>query len=151
MRASDPGKRRFSHARSVQFTFTGVTETLVTPLGDGAISIPGPRHHQPVRFVSSDHNKHAYVVTSVLKSDSIIAQQTQPDASIAADIPSIQTAVGVDVPSGIRRKQRRRTFKENRALTFGFKMCPTYGDGHWHVLRSTKRWRRTCSQRAPPV
>ncbi len=139
MGASDPKVNgAFSHARSVQFTFTGVTETLVTPLEVGAYLSAGDLDTtNPFASYLLDPNKHAYVVTSVLESDSIIVTaRHNSDASIAADIPSIQTAVGVDVSvSASGANNEDVTFKGTEPLTFGFKMFGiTYSNGHWHVF-----------------
>jgi hypothetical protein len=127
----------YSRARSVQFTFTNVSEYLVMPLDVGSYLSGGDLNTaSPFANYFLDHDKQAYVVTSVLKSDSIIVTGKQDSNTvIGLDLPSIKQAVGVNLSvSASGTNGEDITFKGTQALTFGFKVFGiTYGDGRWQV------------------
>jgi hypothetical protein len=127
----------FNNAKSVQFTFTDVTETLITPLDVGHYLSDGDLDTaSPFASYFLDHDKQAFVVTSVLKSASIIVTAKQDSSTtITADIPTIQKVVGINVSvSASRTNNGDISFKGTQALTFGFKIFGiAYGGGHWQV------------------
>jgi hypothetical protein len=128
----------FTHARTVQFTFADVTETLVTPVEVGSYLSAGDLDTtSPFASYFLSPDKHAFVVTSVLKSDSIIVStQQNSGTSLSASVPNIQQVVGADVSvSASGTANDDVTFKGPQPITFGFKMFGiAYRDGHWQVF-----------------
>jgi hypothetical protein len=127
----------YTDARSVQFTFANVTETVVMPLDVGHYLSAGDLDSaSPFASYFLDHEKQAFVITSVLKSNSITVTAKQDSGTtISVDIPVIEQIVGANVSVGTSSTNNGDiTFKGAQPLTFGFKVFGiTYGGGHWQV------------------
>ena len=87
------------------------------------------------RYFDDDDSK-AYIITEVLKSDSVAVTATDSSGSeIKVDVPAISGVVGVGVSvSPSNESSATLTYKGKEAVTFGFKAFEIiYANGRWAV------------------
>lgn len=128
----------YSRARKVQFTFTNVKSVSIDPftLGDylasGDLNLQNP-------FVSryfDDDDTNAYIVTEVLKSDTVTVTATDSnEVGVKLDVPAISNVVGASVKiSGGGDSSGTLSYTGPDAVTFGFRAFEIiYADGRWSV------------------
>jgi hypothetical protein len=128
----------FKNAHAVQFTYTNVTSTSVSPFVAGNYLASGTlRTDNPVvkNFFGGDKAK-AYLILDVLKADSITVTATDSHgAEVGIDLPHIEgiadAKIGVK-PSG--SSNSTVTFSGPVAVTFGFSVQEIARQGDSWVL-----------------
>lgn len=114
----------FKNAHAVQFTYTNVTSTSVSPFSAGNYLAAGTlRTDNPVvRNFFSGGKLRAYLILDVLKSDSITVTATDSSgAGVGIDLPHIEGIADAKIgikPSGSANSSV--TFTGPVAVTFGF-------------------------------
>jgi hypothetical protein len=126
----------YNRARKVQFTFTSVTTTAVSPLEAGNYLSGGDlnTHNPIVSHYFLDDDAQAFLIFDVLKSDSIAVTATDDHgASVKVDVPQIQSVVGVNVGvTASGEAQSTITYKGKTPVTFGFKAFSiNFENGRW--------------------
>jgi hypothetical protein len=114
----------YKNAHSVQFSYTNVTSTSVSPFDAGNYLAQGTlRSDNPVvkNYFSSDKAE-AFLIVEVLKSDSITVTATDSHGTaVGIDLPHIQDVVNAKI--GIKPSNASNstiTFTGPVAVTFGF-------------------------------
>jgi hypothetical protein len=128
----------FLRARKVQFSYTGVTSTVVSPFDAGNYLAAGTlsTNNPVVRHYFSEPDSEAFLIVDVLKSDSItVTASDEHGASVGLDVPAIQGVVGANVKvkaSGAGNDTI--TFTGASPVTFGFIVDEIEFDGqHWSL------------------
>jgi len=129
----------FKNAHAVQFTYTNVTSTSVSPFDAGNYLAAGTlRTENPVvkNYFGNDKTK-AYLILEVLKADSITVTATDSHGSeVSLDLPHIEgiadAKIGVK-PSG--GSNSTVTFTGPEPVTFGFAVQQIAREGENWVLR----------------
>lgn len=126
----------YTSASKVQFSYTGVTLTVVSPLDAGNYLAGGTLQtdNPTVQRYFDNPDCTAYLITSVLKSDSISVTATDEHGTgITVDVPAISQLVGAKV--GVKPSaagSSTLTFTGPEAVTFGFAVQQiAYTDGKW--------------------
>lgn len=128
----------YKNVRKVQFTLTnvwsvGITSFLVGEyLAKGDLNLSNP---VVARFFEDD-NSTAYIITEVLKSDTVSVTATDShDANVNVEIPAISGVAGVTPKIEVSSDRAGTlTYKGTEMVTFGFKaMEIVYIDGRWAV------------------
>jgi hypothetical protein len=128
----------FQRARKVQFHFTNVTSTSVSPLEAGNYLASGDLDTaNPLvapYFLEEDGD--AFLIVDVLKSDAVTVQATnEHGAEVKVDIPALQQVVGVNV--GVKTSGASEsiiTFQGQTPITFGFKAFAIgFANGRWSL------------------
>jgi len=114
----------FHRARKVQFAYTNVTSTVVSPLDAGEFMTSGTLHtdNPVVKHYFMDPEAEAFLIVDVLKSDSITVTATDDHGvEVGVDVPAIQGVVGanVKVKTG-GTSNSTLTFTGPTAVSFGF-------------------------------
>jgi|HubBroStandDraft_2_1064218.scaffolds.fasta_scaffold00415_14 hypothetical protein len=127
----------YNQAKSIQFTFTDVQVSRVPPLEVGSYLAQGDLDQQnPFASYFQDHNKEAYVITEVLKSQSItVTAKGSSGTTLAVNLPNIQKVVGVNASIAASASDNASlTYKGQKLLTFGFKVFGiAYANGSWQI------------------
>jgi hypothetical protein len=127
----------YNQAKSIQFTFTEVQVARVPPLEVGNYLAQGDLVQQnPFASYFQDHDKEAYVITEVLKSQSItVTAKGSAGNSLAVNLPNIQKVLGVSASiTASNSDNATLTFKGQKVLTFGFKVFGiAYANGSWQI------------------
>jgi hypothetical protein len=132
----------FQQARKVQFHFTNVTSTSVSPLEAGNYLASGDLDTaNPLvapYFLEEDGD--AFLIVDVLKSDSVTVQATNDKgADVKVDVPALKQLLSANV--GVKTSgasQNVITFQGQTPITFGFKAFAIgFADGRW-TLAGTK-------------
>jgi hypothetical protein len=126
----------FKNAHAVQFTYTNVTSTSVSPFAAGNYLAAGTlRTDNPVvkNFFGGGKSK-AYLILDVLKSDSITVTATDSHgAEVGIDLPHIEgiadAKIGVK-PSG----------SANSTVTFTGPVAVTFGFAVQEIAREGESW-----------
>ncbi len=128
----------YQKASQVQFAYTDVTQTMVSPLDAGNYLAAGDlRTDNPaVKNYFLNAKCASFLITSVLKSASITVSATdQHGTSVGVDVPAISGLVGAKVavkPSGAANSAL--TFTGQEPVTFGFVVQQiSYADGVWSL------------------
>jgi hypothetical protein len=114
----------YKTAHAVQFTYANVTSTSVSPFDAGNYLSAGTlRSDNPVvRNYFGSENAKAYLITEVLKADSITVTATNSQGSeVGVDLPHIEGIV--DVKIGVKPSSSSNstiTFTGPVPVTFGF-------------------------------
>jgi hypothetical protein len=129
----------FQRARKVQFSYTGVTSTVVAALDAGNYLASGTLNsaNPVVRHYFTEPDSEAYLILDVLKSDSITVNASdEHGVAVGVDVPSIQGVVGanVKVKSG-GAGNSTVTFTGPTPVTFGFLVDEIEFDGTQWSLR----------------
>jgi hypothetical protein len=128
----------YERARKVQFTLTNVWSVGIDPFTVGEYLASGDLNlSNPVvaRFLNGDST--AYIVTEVLKSNSVAVTASDSDGmAIGVDVPAISNAVGAKIAVSIGSDQQGAvTYTGPELVTFGFKALEiAYSFGRWGVL-----------------
>jgi hypothetical protein len=128
----------YHKASKVQFNFVHVVTVAIDPfvvgdyLATGDLNLNNPF----VQRYLDDDDSQAYIITEVLKSDSVAVTATDSSGTeIKVDVPAISGVVGANVsvaPSSEGSAQI--TYKGPEAVTFGFKAFEiVYANGRWTV------------------
>lgn len=129
----------YSRARTVQFSYTNVTSTVVPPLEAGNYLASGALNTENpvVRHYFTDEDPQAFLIVDVLKSDSLTVTATdEHGVDISLDVPAIQQLVGANVsvkPSG--SSTSTLTYTGPLPVTFGFIVDEIEYDGTRWSLR----------------
>jgi len=123
----------YTRARSVQFSYTNVTSTVVAPLEAGNYLASGSLNtaNPVVRHYLTVEDAQAFLIVDVLKSDSLtVTASDDRGAEVGVDVPSIQALVGakVKVKSG-SASNSTLTFTGEAPVTFGFIVSEIEFDG----------------------
>jgi hypothetical protein len=127
----------YSKASSVQFTFTNVQVVRVAPLEVGKYLAHGDLDtSNAFATYFQDHDKEAYVITEVLKSNAIkVTAKNDSGVSVGVDLPNIQNVLGTKVnvaASGSGNQEL--TYQGQTMVTFGFKVFGiSFADGNWQI------------------
>jgi hypothetical protein len=123
----------FSRARKVQFSYSNVTSTVVTPLEAGNYLSAGALNTaNPVvtHYLTGDEAQ-AFLIVDVLKSDSLtVTASDEHGVELGLDVPAIQQLVGakVKVVPGTA-SNGTITFTGQTPVTFGFIVSEIEYDG----------------------
>jgi hypothetical protein len=128
----------YKSARKVEFSFTDVRVAKVDPLALGNHLAAGnlSSNNPFVRRYFEDEDTDAFIITEVLKSQSITAKaQTDTDVGVAVDVPAIQAAVGAKIGvSQTTSQSTELTYTGPELLTFGHKVFKVeFNNGSWSV------------------
>ena len=123
----------FTRARSVQFSYTDVTSTVVPPfdageyLKAGSLSSDNP----VVKHYFVDPDAEAFLIIDVLKSASItVTASDQHGAGVSVDVPAIQGVVGANVSVKANSTNNDTlTFTGKTPVSFGFTVDRIQFDG----------------------
>ncbi len=128
----------YKQARTVQFSYTGVELTVISPLDAGNYLAGGElRTDNPVvRTYFQNPDCQAFLVTSVLKSGSItVTAQDEHGVGVGVDVPAISGLVGAKV--GVKAHDASNstvTFVGPEPVTFGFAAQRImYVNGMWSL------------------
>jgi hypothetical protein len=128
----------YNRARSVQFSYTNVTSTVVSPLEAGNYLASGTLNtSNPVvehYFMTPDSQ--AFVIVDVLKSNSItVTALDEHGTEVGLDVPAIQGIVGANVkvkPGGA--SNGTITYSGPDPVTFGFAVDEImFENGKWSL------------------
>jgi hypothetical protein len=128
----------YRRARKIQFSFTNVTTTAVTPLeagnylADGRLNSSNP----VVQHYLLDDEADAFLILEVLKSDSITVTATDEHGNeVGADVPGIQGVLGAKVQvTSENAANSTLSYKGQVPVTFGFIVDRIEYDGvHWSL------------------
>jgi len=128
----------YQKASKVQFSLVNVVSVAIDPFAVGEYLATGDLNmNNPFvqRYFDDDDSK-AYIITEVLKSDSVAVTATDSSGSeIKVDVPAISGVVGVGVSvSPSNESSATLTYKGKEAVTFGFKAFEIiYANGRWAV------------------
>lgn len=128
----------YRKARKVQFTFTNTTSVGIDPFVVGEYLATGDlnmRNPFVARYFDNDDST-AYIVTEVLKSDTVIVTATDSkETGVTLDVPAISNVVGANVKvTGGGDSSGTLTYKGPEAVTFGFRAFElVYVNGRWSV------------------
>jgi hypothetical protein len=128
----------YHKAAKIQFNFVNVVSVAIDPfvIGDflatGDLNLNNPF----VRRYFDDDDSTAYIISEVLKSDSVAVTATDSSGTeIKVDVPALSGVLGANVtvaPSSEGSAQL--TYKGPEAVTFGFKAFEIiYANGRWAV------------------
>jgi hypothetical protein len=136
--ADAPVDFAYKRARKIQFGFTNVVSEGVDPLEVGAYLGSGDldRGNDVAMHYFTDEDAQAFVVTEVLRSDTIhLTAKSETGTEVAVDVPAIANAVGAKVAVRAGGAQEATLTYSGRArLTFGFKaFAVAYVSGHWRL------------------
>ena len=125
-------------ARSVQFTFAGVTVISVDPFSLGRYLAAGDLDtgNPFVTRYFDDEGCEAFVITEVLKSNTFsLTAKDEGGSEVSVDVPAIQQAVGAKVSVSLSDSASTElTYTGEEPLTFGFKAFGIdFVDGAWRV------------------
>ena len=120
----------YKRAHSLQFTFVNVQIVRIPPLEVGKYLAHGDLDlPNPFSTYFLDHDKQAFVITELLKANSIkVTAKDDHDTGITVDLPNLKQLVGVNVSvaaSGANGSEI--TYQGKEMLAFGFK---AYGISH---------------------
>ena len=128
----------YGQASQVQFSYTGVTLTVVSPLEAGNYLASGTLKtaNPVVRTYFQDPRCKAFLITSVLKSNSITVTATDSHGvKVGVDMPAIYGLVGASV--GVKASDSSNstlTFTGPEPLTFGFVVQRIlFANGAWSL------------------
>ena len=131
----------FHRARSVQFSYSNVTSTVVAPLDAGNFLASGDlnTNNPVVQHYFLGDEAEAYLIVDVLKSDSITVNATDSSGvEVGVDVPAISATVGAKV--GVKSNNASNssiTFKGAVPVTFGFIVDEIHFDGtKWQLTGS---------------
>jgi hypothetical protein len=127
----------YSKASSVQFTFTNVQVVRVAPLEVGKYLAHGDLDVSNA-FASyfQDHDKEAYVITEVLKSNALkVTAKDNSGVAVSVDLPNIQNVLGAKVSVATSgSSDTDLTYQAQNLVTFGFKVFGiAYAQGNWQI------------------
>ncbi len=129
---------QYSKASTVQFAYTNVTLTAVSPLDAGNFLAGGTLQtdNPTVQNYFQNPDAKAYLITSVLRSDSIsVTASDTHGTGITVDVPAISGLVGAKV--GVKPSTTSNstvTFTGPAPVTFGFIVQQiSYLDGKWSL------------------
>jgi len=129
----------YKNAHAVQFTYTNVTSTSVSPFDAGNYLAAGTlRNDNPVvRNYFGNEKAKAYLIVEVLKADSITVTATDSHgAEVGIDLPHIEGIV--DAKIGVKPSSSSNstiTFTGPVPVTFGFAVQQIAREGDSWVLR----------------
>lgn len=131
----------YAKARKVMFTFTDVKTFSAEPLEVGQYLAAGDlaTSNPFVRRYFDDEETSAFIITEVLKSQSITVTATNDrGVEVGVDLPAIQQAVGVKVGvTSTSASNATLTYSGSELLTFGFKCFGiAFADGEWNVFNA---------------
>ena len=128
----------YSKASTVQFAYTNVTLTTVSPLDAGNYLAGGTfqTENPTVQNYFQNPDAKAYLITSVLRSDSIsVTASDTHGTGVTVDVPAISGMVGAKV--GVKPSSSSNstvTFTGPQPVTFGFIVQQiSYLDGKWSL------------------
>jgi hypothetical protein len=117
-------KAAYQSAHTVNFAYTNVTTTSVSPFDAGAYLASGTLQtaNPQVTNYFFNENAQAYLILDVLKSASITITATDSNGtSVGVDVPAIQAVVGANVTvKSSNASNSEITFTGPAPLTFGF-------------------------------
>jgi hypothetical protein len=126
----------YKSAHSVQFTYTNVTSTSVSPFDAGNYLAAGTlRSDNPVvqNYFGSEKAK-AFLIVEVLKADSITVTATDSHGTeVGVDLPQIQGVV--DAKIGVKPSNA-----SNSTITFTGPVPVTFGFAVQQIAREGDRW-----------
>jgi len=114
----------YNRARKVQFSFSNVTSTAVTPFDAGNYMTSGTlkTENPVVQHYFTGEDTQAFLIIDVLKSDSITITATDDHGvAVGVDVPAIQGMVGANI--GVKASGSGNstvTYSGTQPLTFGF-------------------------------
>ncbi len=128
----------YHSASKVQFSYTNVTSSIVSPLDAGSYLAAGSLQtdNPTVQNYFQNPDCSAYLITSVIKSDSITVSATDDHgASVGVDVPALSQMIGAKVKvSPSSSANSSVTFTGPQPLTFGFIVQQiSYADGKWSL------------------
>jgi hypothetical protein len=128
----------YRKAAKVQFNLVNVVSVSIDPfvvgeyLATGDLNLNNPF----VQRYFDDDASRAYIITEVLKSDSVSVTATDSSGTeVKVDVPAISGVVGASVSvSPSSEGSATITYKGSEAVTFGFKAFEIiYANGRWAV------------------
>jgi hypothetical protein len=114
----------YQRARKIQFSYSNVTSTVVSPLEAGNYLTGGTLNSENpvVKHYFMEPDSQAFLILDVLKSNSITVVATDEHGTeVGIDVPAIQGVVGAGVkvkPSGASNSTI--TYSGGKPVTFGF-------------------------------
>lgn len=128
----------YKRARSIQFSYTDVTLTSVSPFAAGEYLSEGTLHTQSpvVSHYFQDPESQAFLITSVLKSTSItVSASDEHGLGVTVDVPAIKELLGASVSVATTAAGAGDlTFKGLTPITFGFSVNEIEYDGtRWSI------------------
>jgi hypothetical protein len=128
----------YKRARKVQFSYTNVTSTVVSPLEAGNYLASGTLNssNPVVQHYFMQPDSQAFLIVDVLKSNSItVTALDEHGTEVGVDVPSIEGIVGASVkvkPGGAANSSI--TYVGKKAVTFGFIVDEImFEDGKWSL------------------
>jgi hypothetical protein len=126
----------YKNARALRFAFSGVTVTTVDPLDIGHFLAAGDVEvgNPFVQYFDSEARS-AYVLTEVLKSDSItVIAEASDEQGVEIDVPAVQDAVKGKLSVSTAASRRTEVTFKGKPVAFGFKAFGIgYADGNWVI------------------
>jgi hypothetical protein len=128
----------YKRARKVQFSYTGVTSTVVSPLEAGNYMASGTLNtdNPVVQHYFMQPDSQAFLIVDVLKSNSItVTALDEHGTEVGVDVPAIEGIVGANVkvkPGGTNSSSI--TFSGKKPVTFGFAVDEImFENGKWSL------------------
>ena len=124
----------YHRARKVQFSFTNVTSTTVSPLEAGNYLAAGTlkTKNPVVEHYLKGEDSQAFLIVEVLKSDSISVTATDEHGmEVGVDIPAIEGVLGTNVKVKLGGASNGTlTYTGPKPITFGFRINEVEYDGN---------------------
>ena len=137
----------YKSARAVQFTYSNVTSTSVSPFDAGNYLAAGTlRSDNPVvqNYFNNEKTK-AYLIVEVLKADSITVTATDSHGTeVGIDLPQIQGVV--DAKIGMKPSNA-----SNSTITFTGPVPVTFGFVVQQIAREADRWTLRGAAASPDI
>ena len=128
----------YKRARKVQFSYTNVTSTVVSPLEAGNYLASGTLNtsNPVVRHYFMEPDSQAFVIVDVLKSNSItVTALDERGTEVGVDVPAIEGILGANVkvkPGGASNSTI--TYSGAEPVTFGFAVDEImFENGKWSL------------------
>ena len=128
----------YKRARKVQFSYTGVTSTVVSPLEAGNYMASGTLNtsNPVVQHYFMQPDSQAFVIVDVLKSNSItVIALDEHGTEVGVDVPSIEGILGANVkvkPGGASNSSI--TYTGKKPVTFVFSVDEIrFENGKWSL------------------
>ena len=128
----------YKRARKVQFSYTNVTSTVVSPLEAGNYLASGTLNtsNPVVRHYFMEPDSQAFLIVDVLKSDSItVTALDEHGAEVGVDVPAIEGILGASIkvkPGSASNSSI--TYSGPQPVTFGFAVDEImFDNGRWSL------------------
>ena len=128
----------YKRARKVQFSYTGVTSTVVSPLEAGNYLASGTlnTNNPVVRHYFMEPDSQAFLIVDVLKSNSVtVTALDEHGAEVGVDVPAIEAVLGAGIKvKPVSASNATITYAGPQPLTFGFAVDEImFDNGRWSL------------------